>query len=136
MRTSAKRNRHSRALARQAVELGFAVPEVVAHRLQRIAFAGFPASVRDQREFHRMSAEKLAAGVESWNAMLLEMLQAGVRLSLWWTPWFWLQSPFVDASPRSAVRRLQHAGLGVLAKGVAPVHRRAVANAKRLRRMA
>lgn len=134
MGTFTRRNRRSRALATQAIELGFAVPQVVGHRMLRMALAGFPASAADRSEFHRMGAEKLAAGVESWNAMMLEMLRAGTRLSLWWTPYFWLQSPFTMPSTRSATRRLQHAGLGILAKGVAPVHRRAIANAKRLRR--
>jgi hypothetical protein len=52
-----------------------------------------------------MWAEKPAAFFQSWNAMMLEMYRANFALSM----------------------RVWSAGLG-------PIHRRAVANAKRLRR--
>jgi len=53
-----------------------------------------------------MWAEKTEAFYESWNAMMLEMWRANVATSL-----------------------------RVLGAGLAPVHRRAAANAKRLRRL-
>jgi hypothetical protein len=37
-------------------------------------------------------------------------------------------------SPARSVAQLQHATLGILGKGLGPVHRKAVANAKRLAR--
>jgi hypothetical protein len=37
-------------------------------------------------------------------------------------------------SPARSLAQLHHAALGVLGKGLAPVHRKAVANAKRLGR--
>jgi hypothetical protein len=71
---ASRHNRKSRALATQVIDLGLAVPQVVAHRVARMALAGLSPSMRDRREFHRMGAEKVAAFYESWNAMLLESL--------------------------------------------------------------
>lgn len=97
-----RRPRKSRSLAAQTVELGLAVPQVIAHRLARM----------DGKEFRRMGTEKVAAFSEAWTAMAFETMR-----SLWF-PW----------SPR----RSRRAALRILTKGVAPVRRRAVANAKRL----
>src|SRR5207237_5300419 len=113
------RSKSSQQLARQAGELAFAVPQVVAHRLTRMALAGPVLSARDRREFHGMGQEKVHAFWQSWFAMgwawgeamqlaTVAMLQ-GARV------------PMVDA-PR------------ILAKGLAPVHKKATANARRLGR--
>ena len=64
----------------------------------------------DAVEFQRMCTEKIAAANEAWVAMATQAL---------------LENPW---SPSSA------AALRILAKGMAPIRRRAVANAKRLRR--
>jgi hypothetical protein len=89
------------------------VPEVIAHRALQM----------DRKEFHRMGAEKFFAFGESWNAMLMQALFENQKLMMsMWLPWF---AP--RASPASAM-------LSVLDKGMAPVHRRATANARRLRR--
>jgi len=81
-----------------------------------------------------MGAEKMAAFYESWSAMLVEMFHTSLELSLWSVRFFWFRWPVTSRSSRAAASRFQQAALAVLAKGVAPVHRRAVANAKRLRR--
>ncbi len=81
-----------------------------------------------------MGAEKMAAFYESWNAMLIEIFRSNLALSLWLARFFWFRWPVASRSSRTAASRFQQAALAVLAKGVAPVHRRAVANAKRLRR--
>lgn len=122
----------------QASELLIATPQVVAHRLGRMALSGPKPSLKDQREFHRMGAEKLAAFGEAWQAMTLQMLKSNQQLAAsmmrsWW--------------PAGAVRRganaaplaprsidWQGAALDILGQGIRPVHRRAVANAKRLSR--
>ncbi len=57
-----------------AVELAFAVPQVVAHRVTRMALAGPTLSERDRKEFQRMGAEKAAAFNASWNAMTRQAL--------------------------------------------------------------
>ena len=129
----ARRSRSSIALAVQAAELAFAVPEVVAHRLLRIASVGSRPSADDWTELWLMSAEKIAAFNESWNAMLWEAFCANLSLALSLAPNIWFPSPGVIRSPRAAARRLERTALAILAKGVAPVHRRAVANARRLR---
>ena len=93
------------AIARHSTGLALAVPQVVAHRMMRMWLAGPSPSQRDRAEFHRMWVEKPMAFYESWNAMTLEMWRANMGL---------------------AVR--------VWSAGLAPVHRRAAANARRLRR--
>ncbi|HEY1226452.1 MAG TPA: hypothetical protein VGF26_03960, partial [Ramlibacter sp.] len=55
------RARHSAAMARRTAELAFAAPQVVAHRLQRMAIAGPQLSGRDRKEFTGMVVEKQLA---------------------------------------------------------------------------
>ena len=62
----------------------------------------------DSRELHRMGTEKVAAFTEAWTAMAIEAL---------WSPWF---------RPDATLR--------ILNAGMTPIRRRAVANARRLRR--
>lgn len=128
-----QRKRSSKSLAQQSAELAMAVPQVVGHRVTRMALAGGQPSPRDQREFQRMVDEKSAAFAESWQAMGAAALRANQQLALtmWsscWTPW-----SKSSATPQAAARRWQQAAMGVLGTGLAPVHRRAVANAKRLK---
>jgi len=131
---TSRRNRHSRALAAQGVDLGFAVPQVLAHRSMRMALAGPSPSRRDRREFYLMGAEKIAAFYESWTAMSTEILRA--NLEIWRSPaqYFWLHFPITNRSCHAAATYFQRAALGVLGEGVAPIHRCAVANARRLSR--
>jgi hypothetical protein len=129
-----RRSRKVPALALQSIELGLAVPEVLAHRLLRIATAGATPSLRDREEIRLMGIEKVAAFYESWNAMLVELARANLQLSLssarsLWFPWF-----VQPRSSRAVLNQLQRMALAVLGQGVAPIRRRAAANAKRLRR--
>ena len=127
-------NRRSRALAAQITDLGLAAPQVLAHRVTRMALAGSSPSARDRREFQRMSAEKVAAFYESWNAMLIETLRANVELALLSARLFMSGFPASRQSSRAAAAHMQRAALGILGKGVAPIRRRAAANVRRLRR--
>lgn len=115
--------RGKKALAAQATELALAVPQVVAHRVWRMATAGPQPSARDRREFTRMGSEKTAAFFESWWAM-------GWHL---WTlqQQAWLSLFGIGASPWVG-RGAQRTATAVMGTGLAPVRRRAVANAKRL----
>jgi hypothetical protein len=131
---ASRRSRNSRALAIQSMELAFATPQVVAHRFLRIAGAGSHPSARDWSEFYLMSAEKVAAFTESWNAILWELFRANLALTASLGPSFWLRSPFATRWSRATRRHFERTALAVLAKGVAPVHRRAVANMRRLGR--
>ena len=58
----------TRALATQTAELALAVPQVVAHRVTRLALAGARPSRRDQAEFQRMVQEKQVAFSQAWMA--------------------------------------------------------------------
>lgn len=129
-----RHRRKPQRLAKQTIELGLALPQVLAHRMTRLALAGLAPSLRDRREFYLMGTEKVAAFYESWNAMLAEMLQANLKLAL--SPVFWWWSPWTDTRrlPRLGLARSKRTALAILSSGIAPVHRRAVANAKRLGR--
>jgi hypothetical protein len=127
----ARRRRRSRSLAAQTVDLGFAVPQVIAHRVARMMLAGASPSARDRRELQRMGTEKMLAATEAWNAMAVQTVVENQKLALsfmqsLWFPW---------AGRQSAARQVHDAALEVLGRGMAPVRRRAVANAKRLGRI-
>ena len=132
--TRTSRRRSSRA-STQATELALAVPQVITHRLARILAAGSQPNSRDKAEFKRMSSEKVAAFSESWMAMGTQMVRANQQVALslarfWWNPWLG-RMPSIGRHSK----QMQSAALGVLTKGMAPVHRRAVANARRLGRI-
>ena len=129
-----RRRRTSNVLAKQAIDLGFAVPQVLAHRIMRMTLAGSSPSLRDRKEFYLMGAEKVAAFYESWNAMLLEMCRANLALFFSTAPVFWLPWLPATRSSRAASAHLRRTALAVLGSGVAPIHHRAVANARRLGR--
>jgi len=124
-------SRKTRSIAFQTAQLALAVPQVMAHRLTRLALAGPTPSARDRKEFALMSAEKTDAFAASFNNMALQTLRAQQQLAFscmrsMWSPTFWTSA--------SAARELQGAALGILDKGMTPVRRKAVANAKRLAR--
>lgn len=130
------RARNKQRLVSKTAGLALAVPQIMAHRLTRMAIAGNPVSERDRREFNLMSAEKTAAFTESWIAMAIEIWRANqaLAMSAAWSFWFpWLGRP---ASARSMATQWNNAAYGVLDHGMRPVHRRVVANASRLARTA
>ena len=128
-----RRSRNS--LARHSAAIAWTAPQVVAHRLARMAQVGPVLSARDRREFSRMGAEKVTAFYESWNAMLAqcwriqqEMWSASLRAM--WFPW--------QARPFNPARQMQafHSATSrILERGMVPVRKRTVANARRLGRM-
>jgi hypothetical protein len=125
-----RRRTPSQRLAAQAVELSLAAPQVVALRVARLARAGAAPSAADRREFHRMGAEKVAAFWQSWFAM---------GIAAWQQPWqfwagIWAWPAAGGRGPSAAAGWLTEAAGRVLAAGLAPVHGRAVANARRLGR--
>jgi hypothetical protein len=131
---TSRRNRRSHALAAQGIGLGFAVPQVLAHRIMRMALAGSSPSLRDRSEFYLMGFEKIAAFYESWTAMSIEMLRVSQGCCLLHAQYFWQGLPVTKRSSRAAAGHFQRAAHAVLEAGVAPIHRRAVGNAKRLSR--
>ena len=127
------RTRKTLSIARQAAELAVATPQVIAHRLTRLTLAGPAPSARDRREFQRMGTEKAAAFAESWNAMARQTLDANQTLASSFLRAFWSPAR-AQASAKSAARQAGRAVTAIVRAGLAPVHRRAVANAKRLSR--
>jgi len=80
-----------------------------------------------------MGTEKAMAFAESWNAMAVQSLRANYNLATWfwrsyWRWWFYGKPSTLTSS------QLRSAAYGILNRGIGPVHRRAVANAKRLAR--
>lgn len=112
-----------RSAAAKLADIGIAAPQVVAHRVARMAAAGPVPSARDRQEFTTMVVEKQIAFTQSWLAMGMEMLRLQQRLF-----WVWMFNPW------SLSRQLPAAGERLAAKGLDPVHRKVVANAKRLSR--
>ncbi|HEY4957040.1 MAG TPA: polyhydroxyalkanoate granule-associated phasin [Caldimonas sp.] len=132
---NARRSRLARQLAAQTSELATAVPQVMAHRLARMAIAGPKLSDRDRKEFARMFAEKNSAFSESWNAMAQQALRSNQALTASLARSFRAAPSLRNKAPGSALAlQLHNAALGVFGKGLAPVHRKAMANAKRLAR--
>jgi hypothetical protein len=87
-------------------------------------------SQRDRREFSRMVNEKPAAYVEAWWAMTLQLVR--VNQGLITLLMHAMVNPLSVHSAASSLAQAQRAMMSVLDKGVAPVHRRVVMNAKRL----
>lgn len=135
---TARRRNRSHALTQQATEMAMAVPHVVAHRVTRMALAGPVLSERDRTEFELMSAEKTSAMVESIQAMAAETLRAQQNFTLamvraMWSPLFTGRGS-ASAFAGSVGSRMNNAAMDVIGKGMEPLHRTAVANAKRLRK--
>jgi hypothetical protein len=106
-------------------ELGLAAPQVIAHRLTRMTLAGPVLSARDRKEFAGMVIEKQVAIAAAWTAMLAESVRWQQTLAL---------SFLTGASARQHAARAKSAAARLAGSGLAPVHRKAVANAKRLAR--
>ena len=123
--------RRNRLLAVKTAELALASPQVIAHRMGRIAMSGVFPKAGDRDELRRMGAEKVSAFYESWNAMAMQMLRANQTLAISLWRWYW-QSWFTGQSTAWRVPSQSALALGVLSSGMAPIHRRVMANVKRL----
>jgi len=116
------------------MELALSVPQVVAHRVTRIALAGPQLSDRDRKEFQRMVNEKHAAFAQAWSDMAMHAFRANQAFSASILRFFY--TPFsINLSAASVAAQVQNAAVGVLAKGLAPIHRKAVSNARRLAKL-
>ena len=127
------RRARSSSLLTQFAELSWAVPQVVAHRTARMLMAGQSPSERDKKEFKQMIDEKTVAFTQSWQAMAVQAAVANQAI---------VRSMFQSLWPLGGGRKtasalgsqLSRAATSMLSKGLDPVHRKAVANAKRLSR--
>jgi hypothetical protein len=136
-------------------EMLLASAQVIAHRTSRIAAAGPRPGARDRRELTRMVQEKAEAAAESAVAMSMQIGAINMRFALRGLEQMTqattaLMSLPAGRSPAQALAR-QRALMRVLRQslptpnqisrstaritrhGLAPIHRRATANAKRLR---
>ncbi|MBS0447018.1 MAG: hypothetical protein JSR59_13835 [Proteobacteria bacterium] len=123
----------SAALARKGAELAMVTPQVVMQRLLRMATAPLPWSQRDRTEFTRMTSEKASAFGEAWFGMWLNSFETQQRMALA----LWRSFLVPGAGAQGAWRAATHwqdGAVSTLHRGLAPVHRKAVANARRLAR--
>ena len=127
------RRARSSSLLTKFAELSWAVPQVVAHRTARMLMAGQSPSERDKKEFKQMIDEKTVAFTQSWQAMAVQAAVANqaIALSMFQSLWSLGGGRKKAATVRS---KLSQAATSVISKGLDPVHRKAVANAKRLSR--
>jgi hypothetical protein len=121
----ARRRTHpGHRLATQFGELAVAAPQVVAQRVMRMAAAGAQPTASDRREMRLMGDEKMLAFQQSWMAMWVQGWQSQVVLA---------QSMMTgQLTPWSGGHRAADAAARVLSAGMAPIHGKAVANARRL----
>ena len=117
--------------------MSWAAPQIIALRtLGMLAGGAFPHAPQ-RRENVRMGAEKLEAYTDAVIAMNAQLARSNVELMTylvrqWWKSW--LQPGSMFSLTTTLQRHWRDAALSVADKGVSPVHRRAVANARRLRR--
>jgi hypothetical protein len=137
-------------------EMWVASAQVISHRTARMASAGPTPSARDLQEFTRMGQEKVDAATESGRAMaahLLTMnLQFGVRAfkhMVTGTEAFMAlaasrnfgesitrHANLAEMLSRSAAMASEYSrsAARLAGRGLAPIHARATANARRLRK--
>ena len=127
-----RQGQRAESLSKKCMELAVAVPQVVAHRATRMALAGPLMSERDRKELQRMMSEKQAAFAQAYWAMGLQMFRVNLQLSS--TVFSALLSPFSLTAPSvaSVMAQAQHGFGAVIGKGLTPLHRTAVSNARRL----
>ena len=112
-------SRRSRSFPAQAAQLAVAVPQVVAHRMTRMALAGPFPNARDRREFQTMTQEKVHAFWASWFAMGWAVVK--MQQQAWVAMLQGARVPLIDLGQ-------------VLGHGMGPIHKAATANARRLAR--
>jgi hypothetical protein len=127
-----RRSRKSKSLTVKSMELALSVPQVVAHRVTRMTLAGPKLSDRDRKEFQMMVNEKHAAFARAWSDMAMHAFRANQAVTASMLRFFFTPFSYKTASAASAAAQVRNAAIGVLGKGLAPIHRKAVSNAKRL----
>jgi hypothetical protein len=105
-----KRRLPRSVIGARPAQFAWAVPFVMAHRIALMTRPRLAA--HERAELRRMVLEKPIAFQQAWLAMMQEAMHVQSRFATeWWT-----------------------AALGVWSKGLGPVQRRAIANARRLAR--
>lgn len=126
-------------LTTQAIELSMAAPQVVAQRLTRMALAGINPSLDDHDELMLMGSEKLFAYQQSWMAMWAQAWRSQLELtesialgSLALAGGTSADGEHPAHHPTQVLMHVPNATAKVLSAALAPVHDRAMANARRL----
>lgn len=123
--------------SRSAYTIATGAPQVISHRLTRMAMHGMNPSAKDRREMHMMGAEKVNAFSQGWQAMLMQMMFAQ---QAWWQNWFTMwtrpstftQPMSMHAAATRGNREMAQAMAKVADAGLAPVSRQVASNVKRL----
>jgi len=122
----------NKSISLQSAELAEAVPQVLSNRIAQIASPGLQPSMEDIVELNRMWSEKMLATVASWSEINSECLcyqekvmEATAKSSS--NPWMMPQAFLV-----SSMMFAPSAVMGILGRGLEPVHKVAMANAERL----
>lgn len=97
-----------------------------------MALAGPVLSARDRKEFDLMVAEKGVAFRDAYKAMFVHSIRANQAFALAVLQSVWAPAARGRPTIAKTASQVQRAALGVLGKGLGPVHRKAVANARRL----
>lgn len=112
-------------------EVGAIAPVVMGYRLAGMARAGSEPNAKDRREVTRMGQEKVDAWYEGSLAIGQRVFEANLELAgLLWRQVFWGGA----LSPAALTAWLARLGPEVLTASLVPVHRRVVANNRRLAR--
>lgn len=138
-------------------EMMWAAAQVIGHRTARMASAGAIPDARDRKEFALMGQEKLEAATESAQAIAAQMMRVNQQFGmLAWEQWTagaqaWMalttsatvaqsgarQAKMVRDTMRNSAQmasQLSGSAAHLAEHGLAPIHSRATANAKRLRK--
>lgn len=111
-------------------EICVTAPPVIGYRLAGMAQAGSQPKARDRREVTRMGQEKLDAWYEVTLATGQRFFEANMALM----GLFWRQVWGGAFSPATLTAKMAEFGPGLLTDSLTPVHRRVVANQRRLSR--
>ena len=127
--------RSTKTLTR-SIELALAAPAVIALRTARMAAAGAAPTAADRREMSRMVDEKVGAFTKSWFAMAARQQRAQLEwwtafARSWWSPWTTTR-PGAFGDAHGILQRMHRSQASVFADGLAPLHRVATANYRRL----
>lgn len=127
-----RRPRKSKSLTAKSMEAALSASQVFAHRITRMALAGPRLSDRDRREFRIMVNEKHEAFAQAWSDMVMHAFRANQAFTASMLRFFFTPFSYKKPSAASAAAQVQNAAIGVLGKGLAPIHRKVVSNARRL----
>ena len=127
------RNDDTFRLGRQIAEINAAVPGIVANRMIRMATAGARPSRADRTELSRMSSEKWVAASQSAVAAAAAAFTLNLQMAATQAFWQTAMSPWLG-TPTNRSSANGDPITGLMSAALAPYHRIATANAKRLRK--